>query len=187
MSLFLLLLINKFLPRESRPPATRTHPCNQKWHCADIHDDDIKWKHFPRYWPFVQLALWNSPVTGEFPPQRPQTRSFDVSLICVLNKLLSEQSWGWWFETPSHLWRHCNVRGHLAPMTHTLLINTGFIVNFSYHASFCTRTNVECQYISFNVQGVFWLFIVSSSFVCVLMWRICQHSSWLLVGADLLT
>ena len=25
-----------------------------------------------------------------------------------LNKRLSKQSWGWWFETPSHpLWRHC--------------------------------------------------------------------------------
>ena len=30
------------------------------------------------------------------------------SLIC-LNKRLSKQSWGWWFETPSRpLWRHCN-------------------------------------------------------------------------------
>ena len=26
-----------------------------------------------------------------------------------LNKRLSKQSWGWWFETPSRsLWRHCN-------------------------------------------------------------------------------
>ena len=29
-----------------------------------------------------------------------------------LNKRLSEQSWGWWFETPSlPLWRHCDVSG----------------------------------------------------------------------------
>ena len=40
-----------------------------------IHDDVIKWKHFPRHWPFVQ---GNSPVTGEFPTQRPVTRNFDV-------------------------------------------------------------------------------------------------------------
>ena len=90
---------------------------------------------------------------GEFPTQRPVTRSFDVSLICVwingwvnnreagdlrryrghydrsrwiphtkasdaelwcffdlrLNKRLSKQPWGWWFETLSwSLWRHCN-------------------------------------------------------------------------------
>ena len=32
------------------------------------------------------------------------------SLICTLNKRLSKQSWGWWFETPSRsLWRHCNA------------------------------------------------------------------------------
>ena len=31
------------------------------------------------------------------------------SLICALNKRLSKQSWGWWFETPSRsLWCHCN-------------------------------------------------------------------------------
>ena len=40
----------------------------------------IKWKHFPRY---MALCAGNSPVTGEFPAQRPVTRSFDVSLICV--------------------------------------------------------------------------------------------------------
>ena len=52
----------------------------------------------------------NSPVTGEFPSQRPVTRRFDVLFDMCLNKRLSKQSWGWWFETPSRpLWRHCNV------------------------------------------------------------------------------
>ena len=47
---------------------------------------------------------------GEFPPQRPVTRSFDVLFDLRLNKRLSKQSWGWWFETPSwSLWRQCNV------------------------------------------------------------------------------
>ena len=46
---------------------------------------------------------------GEFPAQRPVARSFDVSFDLRLNKRLSEQSWGWWFETLSRpLWRHCN-------------------------------------------------------------------------------
>ena len=54
--------------------------------------------------------LWgNSPVTGEFPSQRPVTRSFDVFFDLHLNKQLSKQSWGWWFEMPSHpLCCHCN-------------------------------------------------------------------------------
>ena len=50
-------------------------------------------------------------VTGPlFPAQRPVTRRFDVFCDLRLNKRLSKQSWGWWFETPScSLWRHCNV------------------------------------------------------------------------------
>ena len=49
---------------------------------------------------------------GEFPSQRPVTRSFDVFFDLHLNKRLSKQSRGWRFETPSRpLWRHCN--GHL--------------------------------------------------------------------------
>ena len=47
---------------------------------------------------------------GEFPTQRPVTRGFDVFFDMRLNKRLSKQPWGWWFETPSwSLWRHCNV------------------------------------------------------------------------------
>ena len=47
---------------------------------------------------------------GEFPTQRPVTWSFDVFFDLCLNKRLSKQPWGWWFETPSwSLWRQCNV------------------------------------------------------------------------------
>ena len=48
---------------------------------------------------------------GEFPTQRPVTRSFDVYFDLRLNKRLSKQSWGWWFETlSSSLWRHRNAK-----------------------------------------------------------------------------
>ena len=50
---------------------------------------------------------------GEFPTQRPVTRSFDVFFDLRLNKRLSKQPWGWWFETPPwSLWRHCNVHDY---------------------------------------------------------------------------
>ena len=61
----------------------------------------------------MTLSNWNTfrvtgPVTGEFPAQKPVTRSFDVFFDLRLIKRLSEQSWGWWFETPSlPLWCHC--------------------------------------------------------------------------------
>ena len=49
-------------------------------------------------------------VTAEFPSQRPVARSFDVFFDLRLNKCLSTESWGRWFEMPSRsLWCHCNV------------------------------------------------------------------------------
>ena len=58
----------------------------------------------------LAICAGNSPVTGEFPAQRPVTQIFDVFFDLRLNKRLSKQSWGWGFETLSRpLWRHCNV------------------------------------------------------------------------------
>ena len=72
-----------------------------------IHDDVIKWKHCPRYWPFVR-GIHRSPVNSLNKGQWRGALMF--SLICVLIKRLSKQSWGWWSKTPTRsLWRHCNV------------------------------------------------------------------------------
>ena len=69
------------------------------------HDDVIKWKHFPRYWPFMRE------FTGQrwIPLTRPVTRSFDVFFDPRRNKWLSKQ-WGRrLIETPSCTsWRSCN-------------------------------------------------------------------------------
>ena len=55
------------------------------------------------------LCVGNSPVTDEFPTQRSVMRSFDVFFDLRVNKWLSKQAWGWWFETLSRsLWRHYN-------------------------------------------------------------------------------
>ena len=57
----------------------------------------------------LAICAGNSPVSGEFPTQRPVTRSFDVYFDLRPDKRLSKQSLGWWFETLSHsLWRHRN-------------------------------------------------------------------------------
>ena len=71
-------------------------------------------KQHPSWWrlqmeifsALLAICAGNSPVPGEFHAQRPVTRSFDV----FFDLGLSNQSWGWWFETLSRpLWRHCNV------------------------------------------------------------------------------
>ena len=63
------------------------------------------WRHqMETFSALLVICAGNSPV----PTQRPVTRSFDVFFDLRLNKRLSKQSWGWWFETPSRpLWRHC--------------------------------------------------------------------------------
>ena len=68
------------------------------------------WRHqMETFSASLAICAGNSPVPGEFPAQRPVTRSFDVFFDLRLNKRLSKQSWGWWFETLSRpLWRHCN-------------------------------------------------------------------------------
>ena len=98
------------------------------WHGNAVrHDDVIKWKHFPRYWPFVRC--FTGP--GEFPAQRLVTRSFDVFFDLRPNKRLSKQWWGWWFEPPSSpLRRHCNVSltfcGGNPPLTDSFHSNVEF-------------------------------------------------------------
>ena len=59
----------------------------------------------------LALCVGISPVNGEFPAQRPVARSPYVFFHLCLNKRLSKQSQGWWFETPSRsLWRHSNIK-----------------------------------------------------------------------------
>ena len=51
----------------------------------------------------------NSPVTGEFPTQRPVTRRFDV-FLSVPEPIVEQKKKRRWFETPSSsLWRHVDA------------------------------------------------------------------------------
>ena len=43
---------------------------------AGVHDDVIKWKHFPRYWPFVRGIHRSRRI--------PRTKASDVELWCFL-------------------------------------------------------------------------------------------------------
>ena len=69
------------------------------------------WRHqMETFSALLAICAGNSPVPGEFPAQRPVTRSFDVFFGLHSNKQLSKQWWGWWVETLScPFWRHRNV------------------------------------------------------------------------------
>ena len=70
-----------------------------------------------RTWWRQQMETFPALLARSFTGHRwiPLTKASDAELPDVffdlcLNKLLSKQLWGWWFETPScSLWRHCNV------------------------------------------------------------------------------
>ena len=88
-----------------------------RWHRSELKSMFTWWRHQMETLSAL-LALWagNSPVTREFPSQRPVTRSFDVFFDLCLNKRSSKQSRRWWFDTPSRsLWNHCNNerQGHV--------------------------------------------------------------------------
>ena len=90
-----------------------TRPQWVKWRDICIHTAVMAipwWLHqMETFSALLAICSGNSPVTGEFPEQRSVTRSFDVFFDLRLNKRLSKQSWGWWFETLSRpLWRHRN-------------------------------------------------------------------------------
>ena len=84
------------------------------------------WRHqMETFSALLAICAGNSPVPGEFPTQRPVTRSFDFFFDLPLNNRLSKQSWGWWFETLSGpLWRHSNG---MASLNCNDLINTSTI------------------------------------------------------------
>ena len=77
----------------------------------------IPWRHQRETFSvLLAICAGDSPVLGEFPAQSPVTRSFYVFVDLHLNKRLSKQSWGWWFETLScALWRHCNASSKSKP------------------------------------------------------------------------
>ena len=76
------------------------YQCIGPWEC-DVTVSSW-WRHeMETFSALLALCAGNSPVTGEFPAQRPMIRSFDIFFNLRLNKRLSKQSLWWWFETPS--------------------------------------------------------------------------------------
>ena len=99
------------------------------------HDDVIKWKHFPRYWPFVRGGEFTGP-----PSQRPVTRSFGVFFDLRPIKRFSKQSLRWWFETPSgSLWRHCNGHQDMADTELGFGQNDETYLPYDHYSDHCSR------------------------------------------------
>ena len=76
----------QYIPLPTDPRYAKPDLCRP---VENEHDDVIKWKHFPHYWPFVRgIHRW--PVKSPHKGQWHWAMIF--SLICAWNKRLSKQS-----------------------------------------------------------------------------------------------
>ena len=70
----------------------------------------MDWSWWRHQMETFSALLVHTPVTCEFPSQKPVTRIFDIFFDLRPNKRSSKEPWGWWFGTPLRsLWRYCNV------------------------------------------------------------------------------
>ena len=134
------------------------------------YDDVIKWKQFPRYRPYGEFT-----VNGEFPTQMPVTRSFDDFFDLCPNKWLSEQLWGWWFETPSGpLCRHSNKSN-----------NVQICLTRSHRMFFCVYTALHPKFWSIRIlvlylfrQCTFVDFVFASGIITLMQWSLLRYIQW---------
>ena len=104
----------------------------------------------------LAICAGNSPVPGEFPAQRPVTRSFDVFFDLHPNKRLSKQWWGWWFETPSSpLWRHRNVSALLTICFHSQKTSMWNFGVYHYHILFLNKQS-SCWWFDTPWRSCIW-------------------------------
>ena len=106
------------------------------------HDDVIKWKHFPRYWPFVR-GIHQSPVNSPYKGQWRGALMF--SLICVwINDWVNNREAGDLRRHRTH--NDATVMQWVKQIKKSPLINFtgGWLVSY-YHSSIC--------FIKMNVTG----------------------------------
>ena len=120
------------------------------------------WRHqIETFSALLAICAGNSPAPGEFPTQRPVTRSFYIFLDLCLNKRLCKQSEGWWFETLSRpLWRQCNdiKWRHNSPSGTSSVVNIEFIlirhVRWSYASWFIAKVSWTLKPTIFSILNI---------------------------------
>ena len=122
------------------------------------------WRHqMETFSALLAICAGNSPVPGEFPPQRPVTWSFGVFFDLCLNKRLRKQSRSWWFETLScPLWRHRNENRY-PNFTHSKLqpyISGDNTLNHLYHCVMWIQHDKE------NKASIFTCYCIHHIYIC---------------------
>ena len=107
-----------------------------------IHDDVIKWKHFPRYWPF-ERGIHQSPVNS---PHKGQWRgALMLSLICAwINGWVNNRKAG-------------DLRRHRAHYGVTVMETSNYI---SWRNAFEIQMISYLQHISENYDWRSWVLVI---------------------------
>ena len=108
-----------------------------------IHDDVIKWKHFPRYWPFMRGSHW-SPVNSRHKGQWRGALMF--SFICAwINCCVNNREAG---DSRRH-------RGHYdVTVMHCSAMNASYLVPI--HTVVIAITIVTIMVLSMAVKNIIW-------------------------------
>ena len=113
--------------------------------------DETSWRH--QIEPFFRFTgHLCGEFTGEFPSQRPVTRSFDVFFDLRLNKLFCKQSRRRWFEAASRsLWRHCDDK----------FLTTGGLIPYDqlFYMCVCVWTFIKKMHVDVATDKVKWILI----------------------------
>ena len=108
----------------------------------------------------LAFSVGNSPV---LPAQRPVTRSFDVFFDLRLNKRLSKQSWGWWFETLScPLWRHSNEVGNPSTIDY-FLASSSLLDNIKYLSIEDPSVHSIHSFMKLSFSAIFSLYLLKEN------------------------
>ena len=131
------------------------------------------------------------------------TRSFYVFFDLHLNKRLSKQSWGRWFETPSRsLWRYCNeitppqkahgFWNHINQLSQTnakVLISQNCPQLTSFHIFLNSITNCHLQYMYLFITMLhhilsLWVFWHTYSLLIFYAYIYCRYGINMKFGPD---
>ena len=103
-----------------------------------IHDDVVKWKHFPRYWPFVR-GIHRSPVN--FPHKGQWRGALMFSLICArINGWVNNREAG---DLRQHMKNICY--NEMSPIRRKLVIDVALQEkrHIRMHSFLCFTVNAE--------------------------------------------
>ena len=107
------------------------YPTSQVTVCSSFPDDVIKWKHFPRYWPFVRGIHW-LPVNSTHKGQWRGALIFSLKYAWINDWVYNAEAG----ETPSRtFWRHCNANEiYPVPLFSRFFVMVKQWLPFAYHA-----------------------------------------------------